>query len=149
MKNKGFSMVELIVVIAIMAILAGALAPALMKYIAKSRLSTDIETGREIATAIMAAVVNDSAYSGAVDHDSTPQAVNQMDGPDFKREVFNILGVDTVVGKSRKDVDGSEFSNREFYYTLDAEKNKVQIYYGATTADYQVYPSLGSKLFED
>ena len=33
--NKGFSLVELIIVIAIMAILAGALAPALIKYIAK------------------------------------------------------------------------------------------------------------------
>ena len=40
--NKGFSMVELIIVIAIMAILAGALAPALIKYINKSRISTDV-----------------------------------------------------------------------------------------------------------
>ena len=33
--NEGFSLVELIIVIAIMAILAGALAPALIKYIKK------------------------------------------------------------------------------------------------------------------
>lgn len=32
-KNSGFSLVELIIVIAIMAILAGALAPALIKYV--------------------------------------------------------------------------------------------------------------------
>ena len=31
--NKGFSLVELIIVIAIMAILAGAIAPALIRYI--------------------------------------------------------------------------------------------------------------------
>lgn len=41
--NKGFSLVELIIVIAIMAILAGALAPALIKYINKSRRSADIQ----------------------------------------------------------------------------------------------------------
>ena len=38
MKNKGFSMVELIIVIAIMAILTGVLAPMLVHYIAKARL---------------------------------------------------------------------------------------------------------------
>ncbi|CCY59779.1 prepilin-type cleavage/methylation N-terminal domain protein [Clostridium sp. CAG:632] len=46
--NKGFSMVELIIVIAIMAILAAALAPSLIKYINKSRLSTDLSTGNSI-----------------------------------------------------------------------------------------------------
>ncbi|MDF2801615.1 MAG: prepilin-type N-terminal cleavage/methylation domain, partial [Anaerocolumna sp.] len=35
--NKGFSLVELIIVIAIMAILSGALAPQLIKYLDKSR----------------------------------------------------------------------------------------------------------------
>ena len=35
--NEGFSLVELIIVIAIMAILAAALAPQLIKYIDNSR----------------------------------------------------------------------------------------------------------------
>ena len=38
--NKGFSLVELIVVIAIMAVLVGVLAPQLIKYVEKSREST-------------------------------------------------------------------------------------------------------------
>lgn len=47
-KNSGFSMVELIIVIAIMAILAAALVPQLIKYVRKSRRVTDIQTADEI-----------------------------------------------------------------------------------------------------
>ncbi|MGN0396084.1 MAG: type IV pilin protein [Coprococcus sp.] len=45
---KGFSLVELIIVIAIMAILSGVLAPALIKYVRKSRRVADIEQARRI-----------------------------------------------------------------------------------------------------
>lgn len=63
--NKGFSMVELIIVIAIMAILAGALAPALIKYINKSRLSTDIQTANTISTAVQTALATENGYDAA------------------------------------------------------------------------------------
>ena len=39
--NKGFSLVELIIVVAIMAILVGLLAPQYIKYVEKSRKSAD------------------------------------------------------------------------------------------------------------
>lgn len=43
LNNKGFSLVELIIVIAIMAVLVGVLAPAYLRYVEKSRKSADIQ----------------------------------------------------------------------------------------------------------
>ena len=60
--NKGFSLVELIIVIAIMAILAGAIAPALIRYIDKSRKSNDVTAAKSIKTAIETALGNESIY---------------------------------------------------------------------------------------
>ena len=44
MNNKGFSLVELIIVIAIMAVLIGVLAPQYLKYVERSRRSADLDS---------------------------------------------------------------------------------------------------------
>ncbi len=67
--NKGFSLVELIIVIAIMAILAAALAPALIRYIDKSRRSSDLSNAGILQSAAQSAAADETAYteiSGAI-----------------------------------------------------------------------------------
>ena len=54
MNNKGFSLVELIVVIAIMAVLVGVLAPLFIRYVEKSRQSTDLQNLDSIVTVVEA-----------------------------------------------------------------------------------------------
>ncbi len=146
-KNRGFSLVELLIVVAIIAVLTGVLAPMLIRYVNKARLSSDIDTGSEIAKAILVAVTDEKVKDNAVEH-SSPHPVADMDGGDFKNEVYSILSVDTIKGKSKKDIDGNVMENgaAQFYYTLDVSKNKVEVYYGGTDVDYQVYPVTGSKL---
>lgn len=50
--NKGFSLVELIIVVAIMAILVGLLAPQYLKYVEKSRKSADASNLSEAVNAM-------------------------------------------------------------------------------------------------
>ena len=50
--NKGFSLVELIIVVAIMAVLVGVLAPQYIKYVEKSRVSADATTTDEFVRAM-------------------------------------------------------------------------------------------------
>lgn len=51
--NKGFSLVELIIVVAIMAVLVGVLAPQYLRYLDKAKQGNDKQMCGELRTAIM------------------------------------------------------------------------------------------------
>lgn len=157
--NKGFSLVELIIVIAIMAILAGALAPQLIKYINKSRLSSDVQTGAAIQSAVQAALANEDAYQAAestYDGNITSVATLLGNTDAFATEVKSAVGNNDGTGKSKKDIDGNDFvaaakdsnGKYQFYLSLDLQNNTVSVYYGdnACGADYMVSPTAGSKM---
>lgn len=61
-KNKGFSLVELIVVVAIMAVLVGILAPAYLSYVEKTRRGTDEDSAEEVRRAVEIATADICVY---------------------------------------------------------------------------------------
>ena len=61
-KNKGFSLVELIVVIAIMAVLVAVLAPALLQYVERSRAQKDDSAMGEVTNAILLAMSDQDVF---------------------------------------------------------------------------------------
>lgn len=111
--NKGFSLVELIVVIAIMAVLVGVLAPTLIKNIEKSRESKDSQNVEQIKSACEVALQNEKAYQNEVPTSETGTkilvtltkdgcTVNNACGDDFKNELKGIMDVSKTKATSKK-----------------------------------------------
>lgn len=149
--NKGFSMVELIIVIAIMAILAGALAPALIKYINKSRISTDIQTGQTIATAIQTALSNENAYDMASNYDTkwtTLTGGNAWTGNTFISAVKDVVGGTNMPKVKSKKCVATNASNTggNFQFYLDRAQNVVKVSIGSS---HLVFPTADACLTDD
>ena len=108
--NKGFSLVELIVVIAIMAVLVGVLAPTLIRNVEKSRESKDAQNMDAIKNALEVSLQNEKVYNEAVPSSGDPGAVITVEAKD----------------KATTDVTitGTELS-AEMGKTLDTSKTKL------------------------
>ena len=96
--NKGFSLVELIIVIAIMAILVGVMAPQLIKYIEKTNVSSDTQLCDSVKTAITTAMMDPSvinANDNSIPQNSDFEDVDDIDNTKaFGAAVEEILGFD-------------------------------------------------------
>lgn len=105
MNNKGFSMVELIIVIAIMAILAGALAPTLIKYVNKSRMSSDVTTASTIATACSSGLADIKAENDSPKYYGKTYSISALvnDSDSFCSVVKEALGGKTPAPKYKKN----------------------------------------------
>ena len=66
MNNKGFSLIELIIVIAIMAILVAIIAPNLTKYLGKSKKNTDKKNADEIASQVQTTITDFETDKGSI-----------------------------------------------------------------------------------
>lgn len=96
--NEGFSLVELIIVIAIMAVLMAVLAPQLIKYVEKSRVQADDTAASEILNAVKIAITEDAIYTALVDGDTvvwtaTPNAatITNTGLADLDAEVMTVI----------------------------------------------------------
>ena len=83
--NKGFSFVELIIVIAIMAVMIGVLAPQYLKFVTNARVTTDVTNAEEMAKFV------DIAIAGR-DGASVPTLISGTGGT----AVSNVPGLDTL-----------------------------------------------------
>lgn len=127
--NKGFSLVELIIVIAIMAILVGIIVPFMIIYLNKSKVTSDLNICDSIQTAIMVAM-NDPDVINSTD-DSSDQVNDIKSGSVVSLDSLS----DSVFVETINDILGYDVSsltdNRARFRTKNAKAGgvvKVQYY---------------------
>lgn len=127
LNNKGFSLVELIIVIAIMVILVAVLSPVFTKYVERGRKSTDIQSASEIATAVQTALV---------DPFNTATPVSGK----FDATYITNYKVDSVsVAPTVKSKDNTGNTGKVFYVKISG--NNIEVYAGESDTCPMVFPN--------
>lgn len=130
--NKGFSLVELIVVIAIMAVLVGVLAPTLIRNVEKSRESSDLQTldsvRGSVTTALSVETVSTalgaSAYEGTLNNSVLSQTSTNPSGTTFNDLLKTELTDDGVIAAKLKS---KACSGKNITISIDTN-GKVAVY---------------------
>lgn len=104
MKKKGFTLIELIVVIAIIGVLAAILVPAMLGYVRKSKITTANTTAKSIYNAFNTALVDLDTTDTTVNlsSDTTDQAGSAYTGNTNDKLKDTVYGYFTDIAKVKK-----------------------------------------------
>lgn len=125
--NKGFSLVELIVVIAIMAVLMGVLAPTLIGNIEKSRESKDLQNLDAVYNGINTALAEEAVVKEIAGANKADYAKGWMKLTDVKG-ASTIKKLEEIIG-SLKEIDLTSACNAsaEIYVNINPTTLKVMV----------------------
>lgn len=122
MNNKGFSLVELIIVIAIMAILVGVLAPQYIKYVEKSRVSADKDLLDSVYTACTTAAADPTTADGAPANSDANAEAKIVTTTSWGDAVLDTLGVGSM-GDVQAKLKSKSCSGQTITVSTDANGN--------------------------
>ena len=111
--NKGFSLVELIVVIAIMAVLVGVLAPTLLRYVEKSRIQKDASAVAEVVNAARIAVAEEAINDEVAASLKTGTCSISCTMAADKKVTINVTGSTKLQNELRATIQNMKFSGKD------------------------------------
>lgn len=131
-KNKGFSLVELIIVIAIMVVLVGVIAPQFVKYVRKSKIAVDCNNAAEIAEAVSVAIVEGDIDGDGVikiggfniaEVQATPVPDKYPGHPSGR--TFRVKGGSQVEGVSTMDALPLSKTQKDWYWYFEVNNDGI------------------------
>lgn len=143
--NKGFSLVELIIVIAIMAVLVGIMAPQLIKYIEKANVSADLQILDSVYDAVVYASVDPEVVLdpdsqnllNAMRNPNQPLKLEDLQTPSgnrFCEEVLSTLGWNDLNQPTYLEMlRSAHTSSATIYFTYKGSFNNPIIMWITTT----------------
>lgn len=102
--NHGFALIELIIVIAIMAILVGITAPMLIRYVEKTNVSSDYQLADTIRSGVQYAITDAKVQEDAASQPFLDQ-MESSTGMDLNND-SSFLSSDSVLRESLEDTFG-------------------------------------------
>lgn len=124
--NKGFSLVELIVVVAIMAVLMVVLAPAMLRYVEKTRIQKDDSAASEVANALELALADETIYSKVNAKTTITVTINGADGKiTVTDDVDGVIAADLAKTVGGTVGSGSNASSPEIKISSKDRKGKT------------------------
>ena len=121
-ENKGFSLVELIVVIAIMAVMAAVLAPSLLGYFERSRAQKDDSAMGELTNSIKLALADQDVFDECLAYTAHDRASCYVDG--VEAEMKKTANQITIKAGSGSGKDKAQMMYGDECRKLDETKYK-------------------------
>ncbi|WDU82653.1 type II secretion system protein [Caloramator sp. Dgby_cultured_2] len=138
MKKKGFTLLEMIIVISIIALLVGIVTPQITKAMKKSKAMADVVTANTIAATIQEMMLEGITFNETTEWKELNDANFFPSGSNLSLSKF-IENFSTLKPKMN--------SNYVFCYIYDSANNKLEIGAGKPGTDgmdlaFRLYPTL-------